>query len=70
MATASPAGRSAPGAATDRTAILLEYALAPPAIAVVHRRYVNALVGIDGWVVYLGSYLIFVGIHLWALARR
>ena len=47
------------------TAILLEYALAPAAIAVFIGGYVNALVGIDGWMVYLGSYLIFVGVHLW-----
>ena len=46
-------------------AILLEYALAPAAIAVFIGGYVNSLVGIDGWVVYLGSYLLFVGIHLW-----
>jgi ethanolamine permease len=26
---------------------------------------VESLVGIDGWVVYLSSYVIFVGIHLW-----
>ncbi len=47
------------------TAILLEYALAPAAIAVFIGGYVNALVGIDGWMVYLGSYLVFVGVHLW-----
>ena len=46
-------------------AILLEYALAPAAIAVFIGGYVNSLVGIDGWVVYLGSYLVFVGVHLW-----
>ena len=47
------------------TAILLEYALAPAAIAIFIGGYVNSLVGIDGWVVYLGSYLLFVGVHLW-----
>ena len=47
------------------TAILLEYALAPAAIAVFIGGYVKALVGIDGWMVYLGSYLVFVGVHLW-----
>ena len=46
-------------------AILLEYALAPAAIAIFIGGYVNSLVGIDGWVVYLGSYLVFVGVHLW-----
>ena len=47
------------------TAILLEYALAPAAIAIFIGGYVHALVGIDGWMVYLASYLLFVGIHLW-----
>jgi ethanolamine permease len=46
-------------------AILLEYALAPAAIAVFIGGYMNSLVGIDGWMVYLGAYAIFVGIHLW-----
>ena len=47
------------------TAILLEYALAPAAIAVFIGGYVDALIGIDGWVVYLASYAAFVGVHLW-----
>lgn len=47
------------------TAILLEYSLAPAAIAVFIGGYVNSLVGIDGWMVYLGAYLVFVGVHLW-----
>ena len=46
-------------------AILLEYALAPAAIAIFIGGYVHSLVGIDGWVVYLASYLVFVGVHLW-----
>jgi len=46
-------------------AILLEYALAPAAIAVFIGGYMNSLVGIDGWMVYLASYVLFVGIHLW-----
>ena len=47
------------------TAILLEYALAPAAIAIFIGGYVASLVGIDGWIVYLASYLIFIGVHLW-----
>jgi ethanolamine permease len=47
------------------TAILLEYMIAPAAIAVFIGGYVESLVGIDGWMVYLASYVIFVGIHLW-----
>ena len=46
------------------TAILLEYALAPAAIAVFIDGYVDALIGIDGWIV-LASYAAFVGVHLW-----
>jgi ethanolamine permease len=47
------------------TAILLEYMIAPAAIAVFIGGYVESLVGIDGWMVYLASYVIFIGIHLW-----
>lgn len=47
------------------TAILLEYAIAPAAIAIFIGGYLNSLIGVDGWLVYLGSYLIFVGLHLW-----
>lgn len=47
------------------TAILLEYAIAPAAIAIFIGGYVNELIGIDGPVVYAGFYCIFVGIHLW-----
>ncbi|MFT5483415.1 MAG: ethanolamine permease [Halieaceae bacterium] len=47
------------------TAILLEYAIAPAAIAVFIGGYVESLIGLNGWVVYLASYVIFVGIHLW-----
>jgi ethanolamine permease len=47
------------------TAILLEYAIAPAAIAVFIGGYIESLVGINGWMVYLASYTLFVGIHLW-----
>lgn len=49
------------------TAILIEYAIAPAAIATFIGAYVESLglFGItDGWWVYLASYLIFVGVHL------
>ena len=51
------------------TAILLEYAIAPAAIAIFIGGYVESLVGINGWTVSLGSYLIFVGIHLWGVGE-
>lgn len=47
------------------TAILLEYAIAPAAIAIFIGGYVNELVGIDGPLVYAVFYITFVGIHLW-----
>ena len=47
------------------TAILLEYAIAPAAIAVFIGGYVNELFGLDGPLVYAAFYAIFVGIHLW-----
>ncbi len=47
------------------TAILLEYSIAPAAIAIFIGGYVESLVGINGWMVYLASYVIFVGFHLW-----
>ena len=47
------------------TAILLEYAIAPAAIAVFIGGYVSELVGLDGPLVYLAFYAVFVGIHLW-----
>ncbi|MBV1839277.1 MULTISPECIES: ethanolamine permease [Photobacterium] len=47
------------------TAILLEYAIAPAAIAIFIGGYVNELIGIDGPVVYAAFYCVFVGIHLW-----
>lgn len=47
------------------TAILLEYAIAPAAIAVFIGGYVNELFGWNGPAVYAAFYAIFVGIHLW-----
>lgn len=51
------------------TAILIEYAIAPAAIANFIGAYVNSLIGIDGWVVYLVFYVIFVGLHLWGVGE-
>ncbi|GJF09222.1 ethanolamine permease [Mycolicibacterium cyprinidarum] len=49
------------------TAILIEYAIAPAAIATFIGAYVESLnlFGItDGWWIYLAVYMIFIGIHL------
>ncbi|MBU2709547.1 ethanolamine permease [Zooshikella harenae] len=46
------------------TAIILEYAIAPAAIAVFIGGYMNSLVGIDGPLIYFLFYAVFVGIHL------
>ncbi len=54
------------------TAILIEYAIAPGAIAVFIGGYVEAL-GLFGltssWPVYLACYVIFVGIHLYGVGE-
>jgi ethanolamine permease len=47
------------------TAILLEYAIAPAAIAIFIGGYVESLLGFNGWMVYLAFYTAFIGIHLW-----
>ena len=47
------------------TAILLEYAIAPAAIAVFIGGYTGELLGLDGPVVYAAFYALFIGIHLW-----
>ncbi len=47
------------------TAILLEYAIAPAAIAVFIGGYVNELFGLDGPLVYALFYAAFIGVHLW-----
>ncbi|HEE5436481.1 TPA: ethanolamine permease [Acinetobacter baumannii] len=46
------------------TAILIEYAIAPAAIAVFIGSYCQSLFGVGGWAVYLICYLVFMGIHL------
>ncbi|TCH61459.1 ethanolamine permease [Acinetobacter sp. ANC 4862] len=46
------------------TAILIEYAIAPAAIACFIGAYCESLFGIGGWVVYLVCYLLFMGMHL------
>lgn len=46
------------------TAILIEYAIAPAAIAVFIGGYCESLFGLNGWIVYLSCYLLFMGIHL------
>jgi ethanolamine permease len=54
------------------TAILIEYAIAPAAIAVFIGGYVEALglFGLtSGWPVYLACYAIFVGVHLWGVGE-
>ncbi len=53
-------------------AVLIEYAVAPAAIAVFIGGYINALdlFGItDGWWIYLVAYLLFVGVHLWGVGE-
>jgi ethanolamine permease len=51
------------------TAILIEYAIAPAAIAIFIGAYCEALFGISGWPVYLAFYLLFVGIHLYGVGE-
>jgi ethanolamine permease len=46
------------------TAILIEYAIAPAAIACFIGAYCESLFGIGGWAVYLAFYVIFIGIHV------
>lgn len=46
------------------TAILIEYAIAPAAIACFIGAYCESLFGVGGWVIYLICYLVFMGIHL------
>jgi len=51
------------------TAILLEYAIAPAAIAIFIGGYVGELTGIDGPIVYSAFYIVFIGIHLWGTGQ-
>ncbi|WP_018691430.1 ethanolamine permease [Algicola sagamiensis] len=46
------------------TAILLEYAIAPAAIAIFIGGYLNSLIGLDGPIVYASFYALFIGLHL------
>jgi ethanolamine permease len=53
-------------------AVLIEYAVAPAAIAVFIGGYVEALglFGLtNGWLVYLIAYLVFVGVHLYGVGE-
>jgi len=47
------------------TAVLIEYAIAPAAIAVFISAYWQSLFGTGGWVIYLSAYCLFIGIHLY-----
>jgi ethanolamine permease len=51
------------------TAILIEYAIAPAAVATFIGGYVDTLIGVGGPIVYLACYLIFVGIHLYGVGE-
>ncbi|MEU2157459.1 ethanolamine permease [Streptomyces sp. NPDC019396] len=54
------------------TAILIEYILAPAAIAIFIGDYVESLglFGLEsGWPVYLACFVIFIGIHLWGVGE-
>ena len=51
------------------TAILIEYAIAPAAIAVFIGAYCESLFGVGGPLVYLASYGLFVGIHVWGVGE-
>jgi ethanolamine permease len=51
------------------TAILIEYAIAPAAIATFIGGYVESLIGFGGPLVYLFFYLVFVGIHLYGVGE-
>ncbi len=51
------------------TAILIEYAIAPAAIANFIGAYVNSLFGIEGWYVYLIFYALFIGLHLYGVGE-
>ncbi|QUS58460.1 ethanolamine permease [Pseudovibrio brasiliensis] len=45
-------------------AVLLEYSIAPAAIVIFIGQYLEALLGINGPVVYAVFYLLFIGVHL------
>ncbi|MFN2817195.1 hypothetical protein ACKUE6_25400, partial [Escherichia coli] len=45
-------------------AILIEYAIAPAAIACFIGAYCESLFGVGGWLIYLVFYIVFIGIHI------
>ena len=51
------------------TAILIEYAIAPAAIACFIGAYCESLFGIGGWMIYLAFYIIFIGIHIFGVGE-
>ena len=51
------------------TAILIEYAIAPAAIAVFIGAYCQSLFGIGGWMIYLAFYIVFIGIHIFGVGE-
>jgi ethanolamine permease len=51
------------------TAILIEYTLAPAAIAVFIAGYLDSLVGIGGIPVYIGCYVVFIAVHLYGVGE-
>ncbi|WP_311198043.1 amino acid permease [Ornithinimicrobium sp. INDO-MA30-4] len=54
------------------TAVLIEYAVAPAAIAVFIGGYVEALglFGLtNGWPIYLAAYVIFIAVHIWGVGE-
>ncbi len=51
------------------TAILIEYAIAPAAIANFIGAYVESLVGIDGPIVFAVFYALFIGLHLYGVGE-
>jgi len=51
------------------TAILIEYAIAPAAIANFIGSYVHSLIGLNGWYIYLIFYAIFIGLHLYGVGE-
>ena len=51
------------------TAILIEYAIAPAAIATFIGAYVESLIGFGGPIVYLFFYAVFIGIHIYGVGE-
>ena len=51
------------------TAILLEYSVAPAAIATFIGAYLDSLIGISGWPVSLAFFALFIGIHIYGVGE-